>query len=46
MEKQECISDYENNNLVMSDEKCNECPYLYECRFMFQEMTDVMYGGF
>lgn len=45
MEKQECVSDYENRNLVMSDDKCSDCPYLYECRFMAAEMADVMFGG-
>jgi len=46
MEKPECVSDYEKQNLVMSEEKCNDCPYLYECRFMAAEMEDVTYGGF
>ena len=45
MEKQECAEQYENRTLIMSDEKCNECPYLYECRYMSAEMADVMYGG-
>lgn len=46
MEKPECVSDYEKRNLVMPEEKCNDCPYLYECRFMEAEMEDVTYGGF
>lgn len=45
MEKLECVSDYEKQNLVMSEEKCNDCPYLYECRFMAAEMTDVVDCG-
>ena len=44
MEKTECTKDYQNRELVMSDEKCKECQYLYECRFMFQEMNAVIYG--
>lgn len=46
MEKPECIIDYQNHELLMSDEKCKECPYLYECRFMIAEMTDITEGGF
>lgn len=45
MEKTECVSDYEKRHLVM-DDKCNDCPYLYECRFMAAEMEDVTFGGF
>lgn len=46
MEKSECVSDYEKRNLVMTDDKCNNCQYLYECRFMVAEMEDVTFGGF
>lgn len=46
MEKPECVLDYEKRNLTMSDDKCNDCPYLYECKFMAAEMEDVMFGGF
>lgn len=46
MEKLECISDYEKRNLIMSNDKCNDCPYLYECRFVEAEIADVIFGGF
>lgn len=45
MEKEECKKESENHWLVMSDEKCKKCPYLYECRFMFEAMQEVVYGG-
>ena len=45
MEKTECTEQYEKRNLIMSDEKCKECPYLYECRYMIAEMDDIVYGG-
>ena len=45
MEKPECVQDFEEKRLVMSDEKCDGCPYVYECRFMMAEMNDVTYGG-
>ncbi len=45
MEKEECKKEYENHGLVMSEEKCNKCPYLYECCFMFEVMQEVVYGG-
>lgn len=44
MEKPECVSDYEKHDLNMSDQKCEKCPYLYECRFMLMAMNDVVYG--
>jgi hypothetical protein len=45
MEKEECKKESEIHGLVMSDEKCKKCPYLYECRFMFEAMQEVVYGG-
>lgn len=46
MEKPECTEHYEKRNLIMSDETCKECPYLYECRYMIAEMNDIVYGEF
>ena len=46
MQKEECNKDYDNYNLKMSDEKCKDCEYLYECKYMMDEMNDVVYGGF
>ena len=44
MEKRECKEQYEKCELIMSDEKCNGCPFLYECRYMIAEMNDIVYG--
>ena len=44
MEKQECKEQYEKRELIMSDEKWNECPLLYECRYMIAEMNEIVYG--
>lgn len=46
MEKPECVSEYEKEGIIMSEEKCKDCQYLYECRFMAAEMEDVVSGGF
>lgn len=50
MEKPECVLDYKNGNLAMSDDKCNDCPYLYGCKFMaaktmaklFEQQTNAL----
>lgn len=44
MEKHECVKDWENYNLIMSEEKCGNCKHYYECRFMKQAMDEVVYG--
>ena len=44
MEKPECKVDFDNHNLLMSDEKCGDCPYKYECRYMAMAMDEVVYG--
>ena len=44
MEKQECKEAYENHNLIMCNEKCNNCQYLYECRYMIAEIDDILGG--
>lgn len=45
IEKEQCYKDYENHKLVMSDEKCGECEFLYTCRFMKSVMDEVVYGS-
>lgn len=37
-EKKQCFDDYENETLIMSDEKCEGCEHRYECRFMQKAM--------
>ena len=44
MEKPDCTQEAENYNLVMNDEKCKCCQYLYECKYMTMEMYSVMCG--
>lgn len=44
IEKKQCFDDYENGELIMSDEKCGDCEHRYTCRFMKQAMDDVVYG--
>ena len=43
-EKKQCIDDYENGLLVMSDDRCGDCEHKYECRFMHEAMDEVVYG--
>ena len=43
-EKPECIEDYERKQLVMSDNKCEQCECYYTCRFMMMEMEAVING--
>ena len=44
IEKEECYKDWENHELVISDEKCGNCEFKYLCRFMKQSMDEVVYG--
>lgn len=44
-EKKQCIDDYEDRKLVMSDDKCMDCEHRYECRFLHEAMNEVIYGG-
>ena len=44
-EKKQCFDDYENDFLVMSEEKCGDCEHKYECRFMKAAMDEVVYGS-
>lgn len=43
-EKPECTKDYEQKQLIMSDNKCKQCEYYYTCRFMMMEMEAVING--
>lgn len=45
MVKPECKTDFENRQLILSDEKCDNCEYEYECPYYLAELTDVTYGG-
>ena len=44
-EKKQCFDDYENDSLIMSEEKCRECEHKYECRCMKRAMDEVVYGS-
>lgn len=44
-EKKQCFDDYENKNLVMSEDKCGDCEHKYTCRFMKWAMDEVVYGS-
>ena len=44
-EKKQCLDDYENRSLIMSDDKCEDCEHKYECRFMQRAMDEVVYGS-
>ena len=43
--KDECKKEAEDKRLVMSDEKCKSCEYLYECPYMVAEMNDIVEGN-
>ena len=43
--REECEKKFAERKLVMSDEKCRECEYLYLCPFMAQAMDEVVYGS-
>lgn len=45
MEKQECLEAYEQKNLIMSDEKCEKCENIYQCKFYAMEMNDIVNGS-
>ena len=45
MQKPECVQEYVERKLVLSDEKCGDCPFRYECVFMAAEMEEVAFGG-
>jgi len=44
-EKKHCFDDYENGNLIMSNDKCSDCEHYYECRFLHRAMNEVVYGS-
>ena len=44
-EKKQCLDEYENGGIVMSDDKCEDCEHKYECRFMQKAMDEVVYGS-
>jgi hypothetical protein len=46
MEKPECKKEYENNNLLLTKEKCDDCPYKYNCIYMIMSYADVMDDGY
>ena len=42
-ERPECTEDYERKQLIMSDDKCEQCEYYYTCRFMmWKELTRLI----
>lgn len=43
-EKPECIMEYEQKQLILSDEKCKKCDCYYKCCFMLWEMNSVIDG--
>ncbi len=43
IEKAECHNDAENNELIMSDEKCKSCDFYSTCRYVKASYDDVMY---
>ena len=44
IEKEECHDEVEKHSLVMTDEKCKPCEFYNTCRYIRQELDDVMYG--
>ena len=42
--REECGKEFDERKLVLSDEKCRGCEYLYLCPFMAQAMDEVVYG--
>ena len=45
MEKQECIDDFEQKKLVLSDEKCKNCECIEKCKFYGWAMDDMINSG-
>ena len=45
MEKQECLDDFEQKKLEMSDEKCKPCEHYYECKFIAWAFDDIVNGS-
>lgn len=45
MEKQECLKDYEQKKLIMTDEKCEKCENIHQCKFYAWEMYDIVNGS-
>ncbi len=42
--KDECDREFSNQELILSDEKCKQCEYLYLCPYMSQAMAEVVNG--
>ena len=42
--KDKCDKDFAEKRLVLSNEKCKQCEYLYLCPFMFRAMNEVVNG--
>jgi radical SAM protein with 4Fe4S-binding SPASM domain len=42
--KDECDKEFSDQKLILSDEKCKKCEYLYVCPYMAQAMAEVVYG--
>ena len=42
--KDECDKAFSERILVLSDEKCKQCEYLYLCPYMSQVMDEVVNG--
>ena len=42
--KDECDKEFAEKKLVLSDEKCKQCEYLYFCPFMSQAVDEVVNG--
>ena len=43
-EREECVMDYKNHNLIMWDDKCKLCHCYYTCRFLQMAYDDIIYG--
>lgn len=44
MNKPECDKRYNKHKRVVSDENCNDCSFLYECRYVQALIDKIVYG--
>ena len=42
--KDECNKEFAEGKLIMSDEKCKQCEYLYLCPYMLRAMDEIVNG--
>ena len=45
--ERQCINEYENGTLIISSDKCENCEYRNDCRFIkeaVEAMNDMVYG--